>query len=119
MNTENTNRRNFLGKLAGGTAALMGANSLAIPFSGHAENAEHPTTEHPTTAADDPEEWFRSNIKGKRKILFDAPAVNGILTMAWPKVFQMTNGMTGTAANDCSIVVVLRHETAAYALNDA
>jgi intracellular sulfur oxidation DsrE/DsrF family protein len=109
MQTNNVNsssRRDFLGKLAAGAAAL-GTVSFA-PFQAEAEMPE------PDLA--DPEAWF-NKIKGKHRIVFDATQPHELMPFAWPKVFLLTNAATGTAEKDCSVVVVLRHDAIPYALN--
>ena len=112
MQTNNLNsssRRDFLGKLAAGAAA-MGTVSFA-PFQAQAENA---------LAEDgsvDPEAWF-NKIKGKHRIVFDATQPHGVFPFAWPRVFLITNGSTGTVEKDCSVVVVLRHDAIPYAFED-
>jgi hypothetical protein len=107
-------RRDFLGKLAG-TAALLGMSNL--PLAASAETI-HDSHLHSGDLAD-PDEWFKTNIKGKHKIVFDSPEPKQIFTFAWPLVFVLTNKGTGTDAKDCSVVVVLRHNSIGYALNDA
>ena len=37
------------------------------------------------------------------------------MPFAWPRVFLLTNQATGTMANDCNVVVVLRHDAIPYA----
>ncbi len=81
MQTNNSNpssRRDFLGKIAAGAAAL-GTVSIA-PFQAQAENA---LTEYD---AADPEAWF-NKIKGKHRIVFDATQPHELMPFAWPKVF--------------------------------
>lgn len=112
MQTNNSNsssRRDFLGKLAAGAAAL-GTVSLA-PFQAQAlpEIPEHDFA--------DSEEWF-NKIKGKHRIVFDATQPHEMMPFAWPKVFLLTNAATGTPEKDCSVVVVLRHDAIGYALQD-
>jgi hypothetical protein len=107
-------RRNFLGKLAG-TAALIGMSNL--PLAATAETIHHIDPEGKDLA--DPDEWFTTNIKGKHKIVFDSPEPKEIFTFAWPLVFLLTNKGTGTDQKDCSVVVVLRHNSIPYALGDA
>jgi intracellular sulfur oxidation DsrE/DsrF family protein len=41
---------------------------------------------------------------------------NGVFPFAWPRVFLITNTMTGTPEKDNSVVVILRHEAIPYAL---
>jgi hypothetical protein len=115
MNTneknKTANRRNFLGKLAAGAAAI-GVSSLASPLKAMAE--ERPP--YPQTYGD-PEEMFKK-INGKHRIVFDSPHPHEIYPFAWPRVFLLTNEATGTKPNDCSVVVVLRHSSIGYAMED-
>ena len=66
---------------------------------------------------DDADEWFKK-VKGKHKIVFDATEPHDVFPFAWPRVFLLTNEKTGTPANDCGVVVVLRHAAIGYALED-
>jgi len=52
-------------------------------------------------------------------MVFDVTKPHDVLPFAWPKVFLMTNEMTGTPANENNAVVVLRHDAIGYAFNDA
>src|SRR5947207_114755 len=109
MHTNNANsssRRNFLGKIASGAAAL-GALSF-VPFKIDAAPEQHEYS--------DADEWF-NKIKGKHRIVFDATQPHEIMPFAWPKVFLLTNSATGTPEKDCGVVVVLRHAAVGYALN--
>jgi hypothetical protein len=108
------NRRDFLGKLAG-TAALIGMSNL--PLTATAETIIH-KNDPPGRDLADPDEWLKANIKGKHKIVFDAPEPKEMMTFAWPKVFLMTNKGTGTDEKDCSVVIVLRHNAIPYVLDD-
>jgi hypothetical protein len=107
------NRRDFLGKLAG-TAALIGMSNLPLTATAEAIKKDDPSGFDMA----DPDDWFKANIKGKHKIVFDATAPKEIFMFAWPKVFLMTNKGTGTEEKDCSVVVVLRHNAIPYALGD-
>jgi len=104
------NRREFLGKLTG-AAALVGVSSLVNPA-----KAEKTTTPF-IFDADDPDAWFGS-LKGKHRAVFDCTEPKEIFPFAWPKIFVMTNTMSGAAPSDVSAVVVLRHAAFAYALTD-
>ncbi len=106
-------RRDFLGKLAG-TAALLGMSNLPLMANGETR----PTDDNSVGGLADPDEWFKTNIKGKHKIVFDAPEPKELFTFAWPLVFLLTNKGTGTDEKDCSVVVVLRHNAIPYALGD-
>jgi intracellular sulfur oxidation DsrE/DsrF family protein len=107
--TNNNQRRQFLGTIASGVAAL-GLSSIVSPLTAGAE--ENFINNH-----DDPDEWFKQ-IKGKHRIVFDVPGPNEIFPFAWPRVFLVTNAATGTPEKDCSVVVVLRHTAIAYAMED-
>src|SRR5437763_10047012 len=109
MNTKKTNtpRREFLGNIAAGAAAI---GMLSIPSSIKAA----PSLFQETTDAD---EWF-SQIKGKHRVVFDATRPHEMMPFAWPRVFLMTNMATGTPEKDQSVVVVLRHDAIPYAFED-
>jgi len=106
-NTQNKDRREFLGTLAVGAASL-GLSALA-----------------PLTAAASPEyyemaseadAWFEK-VKGKHRVVFDVPKPHGMLPFAWPRVFMITNAATGTPEADTGVVVVLRHDAIPYAMD--
>jgi len=105
-------RRNFLGSLATGAAAL-GIATFASPLRVNGEN------ENPFEIPGDtnPEEMFKK-IKGKHKVVFDVTEPHEIFPFAWPKVFLLTNAMTGTPEKENSVVVVLRHAAIPYAMED-
>ena len=101
-------RRKFLGTLTAGAAA-MGIAGIITPLQqAHAGSATAGNS--PDSDAD---EWFKK-IKGKHRIVFDVTRPHEILPFAWPRVFLMTNEITGTLAKDCSVVVVLRHDAIPY-----
>jgi len=115
MNSNETNgstdRRNFIGNLATGAAALGIASivpSIQLKANGAPEISYKPG---------DPDEWF-NQIKGKHRVVFDVPAPHEIMPFAWPRVFLLTNAATGSAEKDCSVVVVLRHNAIPYAFED-
>ena len=115
MNTndsnEGTNRRNFLGTLATGAAAI-GLTTIAPSL-----NVFAGETKLTSSVTGDPEEMFK-RINGKHRVVFDATQPHEIMPFAWPRVFLMTNEMTGTQAKDSSVVVVLRHSAIGYAMED-
>src|SRR5687767_1207434 len=106
---DNNPRRQFLGTIASGVTAI-GLSSIISPLSVHAEN-------NFLNGSDDPEKWFKQ-IKGQHRIVFDVPQPNGIFPFAWPRIFLVTNAVTGTSEKDCSVLVVLRHTAIPYALED-
>jgi intracellular sulfur oxidation DsrE/DsrF family protein len=105
---QNNPRREFLGKIATGVAAL-GLSSIA-PLTAHAENGL-------STSTGNPDDWFKQ-IKGKHRIVFDVTQPHEVFPFAWPRVFLITNAKTGTPEKDNSVVVVLRHSAIGYALPD-
>lgn len=105
-----TDRREFLGTVAGSAAAL-GLGSLFAPFSALAEK-------NFKQQAEDADAWF-AKVKGKHRIVFDTTGSgHGVFPFAWPKVFLMTNAATGSPEKDCTAVVILRHESIPFALQD-
>lgn len=104
-------RRQFLGSLATGTAALTMAGLFA-PL--------QKTTAGETVLSEyniDAEQWFKK-VKGKHRIVFDITKPHEILPFAWPRVFLLTNEATGTPASDCGVVMILRHDAIPYAMKD-
>jgi len=102
-------RRNFLGTIAAGAAA--GITSIAAPITSFAnENFDI------DGKFDDPEEMFKK-LSGKHRIVFDSPHPHEIYPFAWPRVFLLTNEAT-KSDKDCSVVVVLRHSSIGYAMED-
>lgn len=112
MLNQPTARRGFIGALASG-AATLGMASLAFPVPLQAGVFNKTNGVSP----EDPDAWF-AKIKGKHRIVFDATHPKEIFPFAWPRVFLLTNEATGSTANDCSVVVILRHDAIAYAFED-
>ncbi len=103
-----TDRREFLGSLAI-SAAAIGMATLASPA----------LAASPEVLQEDAEleKWF-AKLKGKHKMVFDATQPHSLYPFAWPRVFLLTNGMTGTPEKDCGALVVLRHDAIGYAFED-
>src|SRR6187402_1404339 len=98
---DGTNRRNFLGTIATGAAAI-GLTSIAPSLSAFAGEAKIDPKVY-----GDPEEIFKK-INGKHRVVFDSPHPHEIYPFAWPRVFLLTNEATNSGGKDCSVVVVLR-----------
>src|SRR5437764_706968 len=109
--SKNSGRRNFIGTIATGAAAL-GVGSMISPLGLKAESLSTIST---NATAD---EWF-GQIKGKHKIVFDCTKPNDLMPFVWPRVFLLTNEATGTMSKDNSVVVVLRHEAIPYAFQSS
>ncbi|MEO5590806.1 MAG: twin-arginine translocation signal domain-containing protein [Gemmatimonadaceae bacterium] len=100
-----TPRRDFLGRVAAGMAAA--GLGVAIPGTLEAESVGA----DPSLDA-----WF-GKIKGKHKIVFDAPEPNSGMSAVWPRVY--INTMTATYPGETTAVVILRHGGLALAMGDA
>lgn len=100
-------RREFLGKLAAGA-------SFAIP----SMLASFDASAKPNTAlAANADEWFKK-VKGKHKIVYDAPEPHDGFPIIWSWVFYVTNNQTGSPDADLTAMVVLRHNAIPLAMED-
>lgn len=110
-------RRGFLKNLGTGSAAI-GLAALASSFridKGVKNQLALDSNGRPKNEAD---LWF-DKISGSHRIVYDAPQPHSIFPFAWPKVFLLTNAATGSPEEDCSVVVVLRHNAICYAFKDS
>jgi intracellular sulfur oxidation DsrE/DsrF family protein len=107
--TSTTARRGFLGSIAA-AAAAVGLNS-ALPSRVAAENA--PGDRSLDAALD---AWF-GRIKGKHRMIFDAPEPNNGFVAIWPRIYL--NTMQANYPGETTAVVILRHNGLALALGDA
>jgi intracellular sulfur oxidation DsrE/DsrF family protein len=113
--TQQTARRGFLARVAGGLAAV-GLATMAKPVELLAQEKKATTK---TPAAMSPaDQWF-NKVKGSHRVVYDCTRPHEIMPFVWPKVFLMTNAATGTPETDCGVVVVLRHDAIPYAFKDA
>ena len=99
-------RRKFVGTLAGATGILASLSSTL--------QAE-PIVPGGTPAEAD--EWFKK-VKGKHRIIYDAPEPHEGFPVIWSWVFYKTNNDTGTPDSDMTAVIVLRHNAIPLAMND-
>ena len=105
-------RRDFLKKIATGAAVLGAGSMLTAPL-------QLSAADHPISDVSEADMWFNKlKGKGKHKIVFDVIEPRGIFPFAWPKIFIVTNGATGTAEKDCGVVVILRHNGIPFAMNN-
>jgi len=103
--TSTTARRGFLGRIAAFTAGLTIAGPSAL------------SAEAPESSADPAlEAWF-GKIKGKHRMVFDAPEPNGGMSAVWPRVYL--NTMAATYPGDATAVVILRHAALPLSMTDA
>lgn len=98
-------RRKFLQSITLGTAALVTTGQMAS-----AENIGSNKT-------NDPEDWMKK-ITGKHRIVYDVTEPHHQFPFAWPRVFLLTNEATGTPPNECSVVVILRHNAIPFAMDN-
>lgn len=110
-----THRRGFLGLITG-TAAAIGLSGVISPFKLHAALPDQ-VFDIDNKNLMDADKWF-NGVKGKHKIVYDVTQPHEIYPFLWPKVFLLTNQMTGSKALDCGIVVSLRHAGIIYAFED-
>lgn len=106
---EQNSRRQFLGTLAGASAGLTGLTML--PTSMFAHDAVD------TVLVEDAETWFKK-VKGKHKIIYDAPEPHEGFAIIWSWVFYKTNNQTGTPDNELTSMVVMRHNAIPIAMED-
>lgn len=99
-------RREFLGSLAKGAAAI-GLTTTTINANANLRNPE----------PSELDAWF-SSIKGKHRMVFDAVSANEGFSVIWSYTFLTTNNQTGSADNDLTAMVVLRSKAIPLALND-
>ena len=104
-----TARRGFLGRIAAGIAAV--GLTGAAPSSLAAETLSFDPSADPALDA-----WF-GKIKGKHRVVFDAPEPNNGFAAVWPRVYLDT--MAKTYPGDATAVVILRHGAIPLALGDA
>jgi len=106
--TSTTPRRGFFGRIA--TVAAAAGLSGILPSRLSAEDA---LGDRSLDAALDA--WF-GRIKGKHRMIFDAPEPNSGMVAIWPRIYL--NTMTATWPGSATAVVILRHAGLALALSD-
>ncbi|MEO5903760.1 MAG: hypothetical protein ABIQ55_07110 [Gemmatimonadaceae bacterium] len=102
-----TARRGFLGRIAAFAAGL----TIAAPAGLAAEAASTNSSADPALEA-----WF-GRIKGKHRMVFDAPEPNNGMPAIWPRVYM--NSMAATYPGVTTAVVILRHAGLGLALGDS
>ncbi|KAA2240700.1 twin-arginine translocation signal domain-containing protein [Chitinophaga agrisoli] len=113
MHINQTNRRDFLGKITS-AAALMTMGNLAAVAAPVAAAGQHSAI-----LAAGPDEWLKTNIRGKHKVVVDAPDPASDHIFGAPKVILLGQAETGTSEKDTSILVVLRSEAIIFAMQDS
>ena len=101
-------RREFLGKVAAGSAA--GLTAFSLPFQSNAfGQALKPSA--------DAEAWIKKG-KGKHRVVFDASEPHNGMPLIWSWVFYHTNNESGIADKEMTSMVVLRHNAIPFAMQD-
>src|SRR5689334_22827935 len=111
MTTSRKDRREFIGKLAGGAAALAGL-SFAPPMF-----AEEIAT---TATTGDWDDSWTTKLEGKKlKTVFDAPIVNSALALHQAAAtIDGYRDVVGIPSKDLGLVVVIRHRAIPMAFSD-
>jgi intracellular sulfur oxidation DsrE/DsrF family protein len=109
LTASTTGRRGFLGGIAA-VAAAAGLSGV-LPSRLAAESTLGEGTLDPALDA-----WF-GKIKGKHRMVFDAPEPNNGFVGIWPRVYL--NTMEANYPGPATAVVILRHEAIPLAMNDA
>ena len=114
---ENSPRREFLGQLAGGAAALAGL-SIGAPLAAAQSSFASSSSVQPTGEWDD--SWT-SKLNGKKlRTVFDAPEINSALALHQANaVISNYRDVAGISEKDLGLVVVIRHRAIPMAFNDA
>ena len=99
-------RREFVGTLSASAATLL-AGITTTSFAAPADNK----------LVADAEDWFKK-VKGKHRIIYDAPEPHEGFPIIWSWAYYQTNNQTGSADSDLTAVVVLRHNGIPIAMED-
>lgn len=105
-------RREFLGQLAGGAAALAGLSFAPPLFAGETK---------PSITSTDWDDSWTSKLEGKKlKTVFDSPQINSALALHQASaVIDGYKDVAGIDTKDLGLVVVLRHRAIPMAFGDA
>lgn len=107
-----TDRRRFLESLVAG-AATLGIATVAAPLRLTAQQ-KGAASKSGSSSFD---AWL-GKIKGKHRQVFDSMMPDSGFPLAWARIFLMTNKAVGVPDNDCTAVVVLRHDSIPFAMED-
>jgi len=107
MKNNSTTRRTFIGSLA------MGATGALAALSTETQAA---SVESGNLGAE-ADKWFKK-VKGKHRIIYDAPEPHDAMPLIWTWAFYKTNNESGTPDTDMTAVVVLRHNGIPLGMQD-
>jgi hypothetical protein len=123
-------RRQFIGELAAGAAALA---AVACSPAATASNAPSPAPKPATPAPQSempsapmpvaPKTWdasWMNRITAKHKAIFDSPEIGDAIALYYAMSYlESVKDVFGTGDSDASVVVVLRHRAVPLLFNDA
>ena len=104
-------RRKFFGSFGKGLTSVVAIPQIFGSTQLVASSAEVKSDGTPA------EDWFKK-IKGKHRMVYDAPSVHDGFSIIWSWVFLDSSNGTGTTDEDLTSMVVFRHNAFALALND-
>src|SRR5687768_3272837 len=105
--TENLpSRREFVGTLTASVATLL----AGVTTASFAKPAD-------PVLVNDAENWFKK-VKGKHRIIYDAPEPHDGFPIIWSWVYYQTNNQTGSVDKDLTAMVVLRHNAIPMGMED-
>ena len=99
-------RRQFVGTLTAGASTLLAG--IASPAQASPRTSD---------LAADAEDFFKK-VKGKHRIIYDAPEPHDGFPVIWSWAFYKTNNDTGSQDSDLTAMVVLRHNAIPLAMED-
>ena len=113
MARNRNDRREFIGKVAGGAAAFAGLTFAPPIF-------KSDLIAQSTPAKGDWDDSWTAKLEGKKfKTVFDAPEVNSALALHQANaVIENYRDVVGVPARDLGLVVVIRHRAIPMAFND-
>ena len=109
-------RREFLGHIAGGAAALAGL-SIASPLA--LAEAAFALPPQPALSGEFNDDWTKKLDGKKLRTVFDAPEINSALALHQANaVLDNYRDVVGISEKDLGLVVVIRHRAIPMAFND-
>ena len=107
MKNNSSSRRTFIGSLA------MGATGALAALSTETQAADV----YSNNLGAEADKWFKK-VKGKHRIIYDAPEPHNAFPLIWTWAFYKTNNESGTPDTDMTAVVVLRHNGIPFGMQD-
>jgi len=114
--SDSTPRRDFIGQLAGGAAALAGISLVPLATAQASVATDNPAT----LATGEWDDSWTAKLNGKKlRTVFDAPQINDALALHQANaVINNYRDVVGISEKDLGLVVVIRHRAIPMAFND-